>query len=310
MVRLLLIILLPIVAAVLYFEGQKYDSALINFQSSSTPSSASFFPRVIDGFNRSGRIQNYTMENLYEYVNGHAEYFISAGFLSLSVGEYLRVGSDPDRPEVVVEIYEMGNGIQAFGVFVDETGSNTLPTDSGRMAFKSSQGLSFLRDRYYIKIDAYEKNIPAETFAEKIEEKIGGASDLAPLFSKLPALGTVIRTRYIKEAYRGLGFVQNVIEREYDLNGTSVRVFLVTGDEKEMHELIDSFVNYFRDSDMKYGVIKEDETTYYKVMDPYEGDWYLLPLGDSVFGIYGATDSDLLKPFIEDAGTRMSIKDH
>jgi hypothetical protein len=310
MVRLLLIMLLPIIAAVLYLEGQQYNSALINFQSSSTPSSASFFPRVIEGFNRSGPIQHYTRENLYEYVNGHAEYFISAGFLSLSVGEYLRAGADPDRPEVVVEVYEMGNGIEAFGVFVDETGSNTLPTGAGRTSFKSSQGLSFLADRYYVKIDAYEKNIDAETFAEKIEGKIGGTSELPPLFSQFPVLGTVIRTRYIKEAYRGLEFMQNVIEREYDLNGTSIRVFLVPGDDKKIHELIGSFVDYFRDSDIKYDVVKDDGGTYYKVMDPYEGDWYLLPLGDSVFGIFGAADSGLLKPFFKDAGTQMPIKDH
>jgi hypothetical protein len=306
MARLLLIVLLPIIAAVLYLEGQQYDSTLINFQTSGQTSAEAFFPRVINGLNRSGQIQLYTRENLYEYVNGHAEYFISAGFESLSVGEYIRTGSDPDRPEVVLEIYDMGKGIQAFGVLADEAGNSMVAAETGRMAFQSTQGLSFVAGRYYIKIDLYDESIPVIPFAEKIEEKIDETSDFASLFSRFPSLGPVVGMRYIKEDYRGLGFVQNVMEREYDLNGKKVQIFLVTGEEQEIQELTDSFLKYFSDSGIKYNTIKKSQRTYYQVMDPYEGDWSLLPMDDALFGIYGAADSSLPNQIFEDAGTGVS----
>jgi hypothetical protein len=41
-------------------------------------------------------------------------------------------------------------------------------------------------------------------------------------------------------------------------------------------------------------------------MDPYEGDWSLLPMDDALFGIYGAADSSLPNQIFEDAGTRVS----
>lgn len=310
MVRLLLLGLLPIIAVILFLEGQEYDSALIDFQPSARTSSTALFPRVIDGFNRSGQIQLYTPENLYEYVNGHAEYFLDAGFMNLWVGEYLKTDSDPDRPEVVVEIYDMGKDIQAFGVLVDEAGDNSLDPDRDGMAFESSQGLSFAAGRHYIKIDVFDKNTSAKGFLHEIKKRVGETSDFGSLFSRFPDLGTVVRTRYIKEAYRGLGFVRNVMEREYSINGTKVQVLLATGDPKKVRDLTASFMKYFGDSDFQYESLESKGNRYYKIMDPYEGDWYLVPRDDTLFGIYGATDSGLLEPFLNNAGSLGSARNH
>lgn len=303
MIRFLLLALLPILAVLLYMEGQQYDPALINFQASADASAEHFFPGAVDGLNRSGPLRIYTKENLYEYVDGHAEYFISAGFESLSVGEYLLSGSNPDRPQVIVEIYDMGKGIQAYGVLADESDNQIVTTSAGRMEFRNSRGLSFTAGRYYVKIDLYDETVSAVHFADILEEKVGAASDFAPLFERFPTLGTVVGTRYIKEAYRGLGFVKNVLEREYMVDGAGVQVFLVTGEEQEISDLTSAFLNYFSDSEIPYEMIKEKEGTYYKVMDPYEGDWYLLPQKDLLFGIYGAADRALLKAFFAKTGS-------
>jgi hypothetical protein len=306
MAKLLLLALLPIIALLLYVEGQDYDSSLINFQPSAQTRTSDFFPRAVGPFSRSGSIQNYTRENLYEYVNGHAEYFISAGFENLAVAEYIRAGSDPDRPEVVAEVYDMGKAIQAYGVLVDEAGSSPVEMNGNRISFKSSQGFSFASGRYYVKIDVYDESIPAMIFADPIGGKIGETPDLDSLFSHFPDLGTVIRTRYIKEAYRGLGFVKNVMEREYDLNGSVVQVFLSRGSEGEIQELTESFLKYFSSSGMESRAIKENGKTYYHVMDPYEGDWYLIPRKERLFGIFGAADRSLLEKFFKETETNDS----
>ena len=54
--RVLLIGILPLVAVLLYLEGQRYDPALIQFKSlqSDTSTKAGFFPPEIDGFTLSG----------------------------------------------------------------------------------------------------------------------------------------------------------------------------------------------------------------------------------------------------------------
>ena len=103
-VRLLLIVLLPIIALLLYLDGQVYDPDLLDFGPANSAGKADpqLFPDRIAGLERSGQIRWFDKGNLYEYINGHAEYFIGAGFQALSVGEY---GADRDsEPKVVINL--------------------------------------------------------------------------------------------------------------------------------------------------------------------------------------------------------------
>ncbi|MBU0985670.1 MAG: hypothetical protein KKH68_00325, partial [Proteobacteria bacterium] len=57
----------------------------------------------------------YIPPNLYEYINGAAEFFIAYGFTELAGANYAPVSGDKDT--VTVDIYDMGNKLNAFGVF-------------------------------------------------------------------------------------------------------------------------------------------------------------------------------------------------
>src|SRR3990172_10381103 len=118
--RLLLLALLLVIALIIYFTGQHYDPALIQFDQSGQGQGVSVLPDEVNGLKKTGQIRQFTKENLYEYVNGHAEYFISAGFAGLLVGEYASSGTDASRPDIQTEIYDMGRSIQAFGILMDE----------------------------------------------------------------------------------------------------------------------------------------------------------------------------------------------
>ncbi len=294
--RILLIALLPVVAVVLYLEGQKYDPALIRFSPSEYGSNveASFFPPEIDGYRQTGQLKQYTKENLYEYVNGHAEYFISAGFAGMTVGEYAKAGTGPDKPGAVVEIYDMGKGIHAFGIFADEAGENPDYIQAGSMGFKTAQNLAFIKGKYYVKIHIFDDIVPLETFAEHIDRKIGIASGPFPLFSRFPDLGEVVTTRFVKEAYRGLDFAKNVIEREYRIKGNRVQVSLVAGEGDEIRKLVETFLDFFNQSKIIYTKIEKNGQMMYKVQDPYEGTWFLVPFPETLFGVYGTIDDTVL----------------
>ena len=88
-------------------------------------------------------------------MDGHAEYFISAGFAGLTVTEYITSGSGARQAEIQAEVFDMGKSIQAFGVLADESGENAAPVSVGAMGFKTSGGLNFIRGRYYVKITAF-----------------------------------------------------------------------------------------------------------------------------------------------------------
>ena len=314
--RLLLIGLLPLIAAVLYFKGQRYDPALIDFKTvarQEAPSPIASFQSVrestalpalgeITGFRQLGQPHNYTKENLYEHVDGHAEYFISAGFIGLTVTEYIAAGSKATEAEVQTEVFDMGKGIQAFGVLADESGENPPPISVGAMGFKTSGGINFIKGRYYVKISALDPKASVLTFAKIFAETLPSGKDSFQVFAKLPDIGKVTNTRFIREGYRGLDFLHNVIEREYSKGGRKITVALITGSEREIRSVMSSFYAYFKKSGIPNEKVEKDGKEVYKVMDKYEGNWLLIPGRDAIFCVFGTDDEEIVGYFTKEKG--------
>jgi len=314
--RLLLIGLLPLIAAVLYFRGQNYDPALIDFNktvqqevlgavaSAKVVQESQPLPVVQDiaGFRKFGETRRYTTENLYEHVDGHAEYFISAGFQGLTVTEYIATGSKATEAEIQVEVFDMGKSIQAFGVLADESGEKPTPVSVGTMGYKTSMGVNYIKGRYYVKVSAFNPKTPAIKFAKGFADTLPAGQASFEVFSKFPDLGKVENTRVAKEGYRGLDFLHNVVEREYSTSSGKIKVALMTGSEHEMRSLLSSFLDYFGKSGMQYEKIEMGGSEAYKVMDKYEGNWFLIRSRDTVFGIFGTDDEGILKFFMKDKG--------
>jgi hypothetical protein len=321
--RLLLIGLLPCIAAVLYFRGQSYDPALIDFKTAnngvpeksrnfggvastqqptvnapSQPVEKAMPASAIAGFRLLGEEHHYTKDNLYEHVDGHAEYFIGAGFVGLTVKEYVTAESRATQPEIQVEVYDMGKGIQAFGVLADESGENPQTVSVGVMGFKTSGGINFIKGVYYVKITAFNPKPPILKFAKAFSDTLpSGQDSFKKIFSRFPNIGKVEKTRFVKEGYRGLDFLHNVIEREYSTDNKKITVALMTGSSQEMKLLLTYFMDYFRKSGIRYEKTERDGSEVYKVIDKYEGNWFLIPAGNAIFAVFGTDNEGILKYF-------------
>jgi hypothetical protein len=298
--RLLLLALLPVIALTIYFKGQHYDPALIQFDQSGHGQGVSVLPDEANGLKKTGQIRQFTKENLYEYVNGHAEYFISAGFVSLAVAEYAHEGTQPQKQsELIVEVYDMGAELNAFGVLADETSADSEEVQVGMMGFKTAQGISFIQGPYYIKINSFLPQTPYEELARQIVARIPVTSEKFSLFSKFPDIGETVTTRFIKEGYRGLPFLNNVLERQYSINGQTAYVFIVTASDTEINQLTATFLNFFKDNSVEFTKVEKENRQIYQIADPYEGNWLLVPLGDTLVGIFGAEAEQILEAMLK-----------
>ncbi len=314
--RLLLLAMLPCIAGIFYVRGQSYDPALIDFKTMAatvtTPMSGSAPPqsadkaapapaaREIAGFRQVGEEHRYTKDNLYEHVDGHAEYFIGAGFAGLTVTEYAAAGPGAKQADIQVEVYDMGKGIQAFGVLSDESGENPSAVSAGAMGFRTSGGVNFIKGRYYVKISTFNAKVPVVKFAREFSDTLpSGQDSFNKVFSMFPDLGKIKKTRYVKDGYRGLDFLHNVTEREYSTGGKKITVALMTGNVREMKALLTSFMDYFGKSGVRYEKIERGGSEVYKVLDKYEGNWFLIPAGNSIFGVFGTDDEEVLKYFVK-----------
>jgi len=323
--RLALLGLLPCIALILYVSGQSYDPALIDFRAAdekplqqaaaekftvATPApdaeKAVPAPRTdeIAGFRLSGKESRYNKDNLFERVDGHAEYFISAGFMGLTTSEYSAAGvavAGTKQALIQVEVYDMGKSLQAFGVLSDESGDDAKPVSVGDMGYRTSGGINFIKSGYYVKISSFDTKVPflkfARAFSETVPASPAREDSFSKAFSRFPDLGKAGKTRFVKEGYRGLDFLRNVIERDYLVGAKKVTVALMSGSGQEMKALLVSFMDYFKKSGILYDKIEKNGNETYKVTDKYEGNWFLIPAHDTIFAVFGTEDEDILKYF-------------
>ncbi len=296
--RLLLLALLPVIALLVYVESRDYDPALIQFQQEVLPSDPmeDFAPENIGPFVRMGSLRVFNRDNLWEYVNGHAEYYISQGFKRLAVGDYALGKSEKDQSDALVEIFDMKKAIQAFGVFSDELSdeSTTIGTE-----IRTPQGVTFIKGPYLVKILMYNDKAAPDIIKGHISRQIGTETGQMNAFSGLPQIGDIAQTGFFKESYRGLEFLNNVLERKYRINEKFCTIALFTENPIRIKTLTKTFVDFFQDSEIDYALTEKDNHKIYKISDPYEGDWVLIAQDTALLGIYGALDDSIIEKIIQ-----------
>lgn len=297
--RYLLLLLLPIFAIIIYRDGQHYDPGLVNFQldKSANLKIISYLPRKNGDYQRRGHIRSYSKDNLYEYVNGHAEFFISFGFVRLAVADYSSAEFDRNNPDFVVDVYDMGKSENAFGILMEESGENSSPVDVGFRGFLTAKTLNFIKGQYYIKITTFKENISIVEFAKKMEPLFGDTKNNISQFEKFPENGKIPNSvKFVKENYHGLSFASHVYEQGYNVNGEKFKAFLI---EDGSEELLNKYFEFFKNDNIQYNVLEYKKLRYYNVSDPFEGNWFLIPMDKNLFGIYGAINENVLKSFID-----------
>ena len=143
-------------------------------------------PEAIDIWTKSPEIAVYDRENLYTYINGGAELYISFKFLNLVSLAY---GNEEDE-QIQIDIFDMGSSENAYGIFSHSR--ETIDDFVGADIDSEYAGglLTFWKGAYYVSILAYpesqSKKLVVQKLARKIGEMIQGASVKPQLVSRLP----------------------------------------------------------------------------------------------------------------------------
>ena len=128
--------------------------------------------------------QTYTPDDLFEYINGGAELYISYGFIKI----INRVYSKDEHPDIVVDIFDMGNSKNAFGVFVHSR--EKVEKDFGQGSLTTKGMIMFWKDKYLISILSYPETSDSKSaiqeLADAIDKKIPEEGSLPDMISWLP----------------------------------------------------------------------------------------------------------------------------
>jgi hypothetical protein len=130
---------------------------------------------------------NYTGEALYDYINGGAELYLSYGLAGMTGCKYNGEG----LPQITVEVYEMTESKNAFGVFTQSRDKEEQDYGQGSQSYKDF--ILFWKDRYFVLVTT-QKAVPESQeairhIASLVDQAIPGKGEIPALVSELPQEG-------------------------------------------------------------------------------------------------------------------------
>ena len=144
-------------------------------------------PQDVHGWARAERPRRVTSNNIFDYMDGAGELYLAYAFVGLDVWKYTRAES----PEIVVEIYEMDNSPDAFGVLSFDLGGEEVGI--GQKSVYGAGLLRFWQGRHFVRIlaevETPESKAAVLEIGKRIAGDLPGGGSVPELVVRLPEAG-------------------------------------------------------------------------------------------------------------------------
>lgn len=247
------------------------------------------FPEFVD-LNSVEGIEEYSNENLWEYINGAAPSYLKYEFLNLKIKEYKYNFKD----YILAEVYKHSSPINAFGMYAFEKPTKTNYLKIGGEGYLEDFGLNFYADSFYIKIVSNKSSDQTKVLMRLVANEIikknklqnGLVSDL-----KLFPADSIIKhsEKYYPKNYMGHSFLTNVLEATYRHSNQEIKLFII--DKPSKRDALNCIKDYLKFANQET-ISNEKELIF--IEDLFNGFVVLKQKKDKVFGIYGTEDKELI----------------
>ena len=244
----------------------------------------------IEGWKAADTVNQYDSSNLWEYINGAADLFYTYGFQNLQSCELYSANI-----HLVVDVYNMGTALNAFGMYKTERGNINETLSIGTEAVISSPHQSLmLKDVYYIKLNIYEGELTSEknkTLLRSIADILPGSKNYPAEFELLPNENKIeYSEHFAKESYLGLSELNNCAYADYKVNKIDFQYFVIIPAENEKEsEIWNRFSEKWKTLDL------ENKQILYKKI-PYSG---IVGITKTYKGIFGVTNCETTDQIVE-----------
>lgn len=233
----------------------------------------------------------YDRDDLWEYINGAAELFLTYGFNELIV-------RDLEQGELflTVSVYDMGRPLDAYGVYEVEkpTEAQQLTGVGASAVVQPPYRALLLKDRFYVKVEIGGEDMSAEALATvltAVADGLPGTNDLPSQLAALPEADRVAGTVAFTGAnYLGLEDLSNCLHADYVTNdGLKFGLFAMSPTR-----------SFLRKVEEKWTAEDHKDGTRFLYREiPYSGVVVLLGDAQQVLGINGLSDLDQAKTLLE-----------
>jgi hypothetical protein len=189
-----------------------------------------------EGWEIHRKVMWYTAENLYELIDGRAEFYIAYDVIGLCFVSFTR--RDESDIFIDVSIYDMGTVTNAFGVFTAERSPEARQLKLGRDSYRAGADYYIWKGRYYVQViapdDSAEYQQITKNIAEQVTKSLRETKEPVWGLTALPRENLVPQSvRYYLVDAMGLDFMENTYTARYQIAETEVVVFLSRRDSVE-----------------------------------------------------------------------------
>jgi hypothetical protein len=232
------------------------------------------------GWTPVSEVRVYDADNLWEYINGAAELYVAYDVQTCRTAD-LRSGN----LIVTVDLYDMGEPLNAFGVFSRERAGERIAVSGATDAAVSPPYLALLvKGRTYAKVNVLEGELTEQNgraLLEALASQLPGDTALPVELDRLPPDGRIAGTEgFQREGYLGLTELTNCVYAEYADGGETWEGFVTLSGWEGLAE---------RWEQVEHG---GEEILYTEI--PYRGFAGVRRTADGVLGVAGAVDREAL----------------
>jgi hypothetical protein len=246
----------------------------------------------IEGWTAQSVTQIYDPEDLWQAINGAADLFLSYDFQQLRAQEL-----SSDDVTIVLEIYDMHEPLNAFGIYRMERSVKAKMRKIGAEAIVTApyQCLLF-KGRHYVKIEAHRGKFTEKEgidLLEAIADSLPGGEGLPEELDLLPVKDRIPGSEgFEKAGHLGLGDLKDCIFARYKIgNEQEYEVFVLFRNSRDAVESTWKAL-----SSGKWTKAEDSQLPILLRTIPYRGVVGLIQTSGGILGIAGIeTEKDVLK---------------
>ncbi|MGV8075411.1 MAG: DUF6599 family protein [Syntrophobacteraceae bacterium] len=168
-------------------------------------------------------------DNLSDKINGKAELYLSAGFVSLQCRRFYSITKGTDA-WIEFFVYDMGNPRNAFSVFSTQRRADAVQIDLARHAYKTANALFFVHGPIYVEVVSAVEGMDDEMLSAGMDFIESGPAppaeqaDESSFFPSKHLLDGSI-SLHTSDVF-GFSGLENVFTAGYDIGGLKLTAFL------------------------------------------------------------------------------------
>ncbi len=251
------------------------------------------FPEI-SGWQKTGEPEMYSPDNLFEYINGAAEVYLSYDFQKLITLSY----SNPKQQSFTIDIYQHSNSNNGFGIYSQEKPQEGDFLKIGTQGYYEQGILNFFKDRFYVKLSAFDLKEIDRPLLEKISRLIDNQLPGQPLLPKtvscFPSMGKIENSeRFILQNFLGHSFLHSAFVADYLIKDEKFQIFIIeTVTPQKADTILEHYLAFLKRKGIEY---QQDNSNVYRFSDPYYRSSGTMNLKKNSRFIWGFFSNDIQK---------------